>query len=243
MNKALYIFVFVFLTFIPAEAFVQDSLKVQIDSSRVVEKQFSEDLSKKYQESEFDYESSMEGEAQNFIARAIYWFMNKIADTFGFKIDPGTYKIIELLFYGVLIVIALYIIVRLLVGTKASSFFSDKSSQLAPLNIQEEHIESVDLDQFIRDALAQNNYRLAVRYMYLKILKELSFRNLISWHFDKTNRDYYKEIVDPQLKDNFKKVSYLYDHVWYGEFDLDAVGFANAQLDFDRFTKNMQHAG
>ena len=243
MNKALYIFVFLLLSFIPAEAFAQDSLKVQIDSSRVIEKRFSEDLSKKYQGSEFDYESSLEGEAQNFIARAIYWFMNKIAETFGLEIDPGTYKIIELLFYGILIVIALYIIVRLLVGTKASSFFSKKSSQLAPLNIQEEHIEGVDLDQFIRDALARNNYRLAVRYMYLKVLKELSFRNIISWHFDKTNRDYYKEIEDLKLKDNFKKISYLYDHVWYGEFDLDAVGFANAQLDFDRFTKNMQHAG
>jgi len=243
VNKALYIIVIVFLTFIPAEAFGQDSLNVQIDSSRVIEKQFSEDLSKKYQGNEFDYESSFEGEAQNFIARAIYWFMNKVADTFGFQIDPGTYKIIELLFYGILIVIALYIIIRLLVGTKASSFFSKKSSQLAPLNIQEEHIESVDLDKFIRDALARNNYRLAVRYMFLKILRELSFRNLISWHFDKTNRDYYKEIEDPQLKVNFKKVSYLYDHVWYGEFDLDAVGFTNAQLDFDRFTKNMQHVG
>lgn len=233
----------VFLTFIPAEAFGQDSLKVQIDSSRVIEKRFSEDLSKKYQGNEFDYESSLEGEMQNFIARAIYWFMNKIADTFGFQIDPGAYKIIELLFYGILIVIALYIIVRLLVGTKASSFFSKKSRQLAPLNIQEEHLERVDLDQFIRDALARKNYRLAVRYMYLKVLKELSIRNLISWHFDKTNRDYYEEIEDPLLKDNFKKVSYLYDHVWYGEFDLDARGFANAQLDFDRFTKNMKHAG
>ena len=243
MNKLLYIFVFVFLTFTSAQAIVQDSLKVQIDSSQVVEKQFSEDLSKKYQGSEFDYESSVEGEAQNFIARAIYWFMDKIAETFGFDIDPGTYQIIELLFYGILIVIALYIIVRLLVGNKASSFFSRKSSQLAPLNIQEEHIESVDLNQFIRDALAQKNYRLAVRYMYLKVLKDLSFNNVISWHFDKTNQDYYKEIENLQLKDSFKKVSYVYDYVWYGEFDLDAAGFANAQLDFERFTKNLQHAG
>lgn len=242
MNKLLYIFVFVFLTFTSAQAFVQDSLKVQIDSSQVVEKQFSEDLSKKYQGSEFDYESSVEGEAQNFIARAIYWFMDKIAETFGFDIDPGTYQIIELLFYGILIVIALYIIVRLLVGNKASSFFSRKSSQLAPLNIQEEHIESVDLDQFVRDALAQKNYRLAIRYMYLKVLKDLSFNNVISWHFDKTNQDYYKEIENLQLKDSFKKVSYVYDYVWYGEFDLDAADFANAQLDFERFTKNLQHA-
>jgi len=243
VNKLLYIFVFVFLKFTPTLAVVQDSLNVQIDSSPITEKQFTEDLSQKYQGNDFDYNSSLEGEAQNFIARAIKWLVNKIADTFGFDIDPGTYQIIEFILYGIFIVFALYIIIRLLVGTNASSFFSKKSSQLAPLTFQEEHIESVDLDHFIREALALKNYRLATRYMYLKALKELSFHNYISWQFEKTNQDYYNEIENPQLKKYFKKVSYLYDYVWYGEFHLDESGFANAQKDFERFTKNLQNAG
>ena len=216
---------------------------VQIDSSKVDVKQFPEDLSQKYQGSEFEYESSLEGESQNFIARALQWFLKKIADTFGFNIDPETYQVIEFLLYAILIILALYIVVRLLVGNKAASFFSKTSSQLAPLNIKEEHIERIDLDQFIKDALAQKNYRLAVRYMYLKVLKQLSFHNFISWHFDKTNQDYYHEIENLQLKDNFKKVSYLYDYVWYGEFDLDEDGFANARQDFERFAKNLNNAG
>ena len=243
MNKLGYILLFVLLKFLPAQALSQDSLQVQIDTSNIEVKQFKEDLSQKYQGNEFEYESSLEGESENFIARALRWVLNKIAETFGFDMDPATYEIVEFIFYGILIIFALYIIVRLLVGNKATAFFSKTSSKLAPLNIKEEHIESVDLEQFIKDALAQKNYRLAIRYMYLKALKELSFHNFISWHFDKTNLDYYREIESPQLKDNFKKVSYLYDYVWYGEFDIDEQGFANAQQDFERFTKNLNNAG
>ncbi len=231
------------LKFLPAPLLAQDDRQVQIDSSRIEVRQFQEDLSQKYTGSEFDYENSLEGESQNFIARALYWILNKISETFGIDLDPETYQLVEFLFYGILIVLALYIIIRLLVGQKATAFFSKTGSKLAPLNIQEEHIESVDLDQFIREALAQKDYRLALRYMYLKVLKELSLRNIISWHFDKTNTDYYQEIENPHLKDSFKKVSYLYDYVWYGEFDLDEKGFANAELDFEHLNKNLNHAG
>lgn len=242
MNRPLYILLLVLLNVLPAAASPQDSLSVQIDNSPITVKQFEEDLSEKYQGSEFEYESSLEGESENFIARALRWVLNQLSETFGFDVDPATYELVEFIFYGVLIILALYFVIRLLVGKKATAFFSKSSSTLAPLNIQEEHIESVDLDQFIKDALAQHNYRLAIRYMYLKALKELSFRNLISWDYDKTNLDYYREIENPNLKDNFKKVSYLYDYVWYGEFDIDAEGFANARVDFERFTKNMSNA-
>lgn len=231
------------LNVMPANVTAQDSLSVQIDSSRVDARSFSEELTEKYKGEAFDYESSVEGESQNFIARALYWIIQKISEIFGVEIDPTTYKVVEFILYGVLIIFALYMIVRLLVGKKAAAFFSKDSRKLAPLNIQEEHIEQIDLDEFIRNALAQNNYRLAIRFMFLKALKELSFRNLIAWHFDKTNLDYYHEIEHPGLKENFKELSYLYDYVWYGEFDLDAPGFANAQHNFERFTKNLNHAG
>jgi hypothetical protein len=231
------------LNVFPAQIRAQDSLAVQIDSSRIDARSFSDNLTEKYKGEEFDYESSVEGESQNFIARALSWILQKISEIFGVEIDPTTYKIIEFILYAVLIVFALYMIVRLLVGKNAASFFSKDSRKLAPLNIQEEHIEQIDLDEFIKNALAQNDYRLAIRFMFLKALKELSFRNIIAWHFDKTNLDYYHEIEHPELKENFKDLSYLYDYVWYGEFDLDASGFANAQTNFERFTNNLNHAG
>lgn len=241
VGKFLFISFFILNVFF-ANASVKDTLTVSIDNSTVVQKQFSENLSKKYSGDEFDYDS-MEGEAENFLGRAINWFFQKLGEIFGIEISPEMYQIIKIIIYGLLIVFAIFILVKLLVGDSASSFFSRKSKMVAPLNIQEEHIENVDLDSYIKNALKEENYRLAIRYMYLKSLKLLSLNNIIDWHFEKTNTDYYREIESESLKENFKKASYLYDNIWYGEYALDKAGFENAQKDFERLNQNLKNAG
>lgn len=225
-----------------ATATVKDSLTVAVDSSKIVPKHFTENLSEKYSGSDFDYDS-MEGEAENFLGRAINWFFNKLGELFGIHLSPEMYQVIKFIIYGLLIIFAVYILVKLLVGDNASSFFSRKSKMVAPLNIQEEHIENIDLDSYIKNALKEENYRLAIRYMYLKSLKLLSLNNIIDWHFEKTNSDYYREIESVGLKENFKKTSYLYDNIWYGEYALDKAGFENAKKDFERLNQNLKNAG
>ncbi|NND63654.1 MAG: DUF4129 domain-containing protein [Flavobacteriaceae bacterium] len=243
MNRLLHILFYACITCFSVIGQEQENQLIVIDSSIISEKSFNEDLASKYTAEDFNYETSVEGEAQNFIARAIQWFFQKISEFFGVNIDPAVYEIIEFVVYAILIGLALYLIVRLLVGNNASAFFRKKSAHLAPLNVQVDHIENVDLEKLIRDALKQKNYRLAIRYMYLKALKELSSKNLISWHYDKTNADYQREIENIELRSKFQKVSYLYDYVWYGEFEIDAEGFASAQRNFDLFTQNLKNAG
>ena len=241
MNRLLFILFFI-LNSLAATASRKDSLTVAVDSSKVVQRHFSENLSDKYSGNEFDYDT-VEGEAENFLGRAINWFFNKLGDIFGINLSPEMYQIIKFSIYGLLIVFALYILVKLLVGDNASSFFSNKSKMVAPLNIQEEHIENVDLESYIKNALKEENYRLAIRYMYLKSLKLLSLNNSIHWHFEKTNSDYYREIDSENLKENFRKISYLYDNIWYGEYALDKAAFENAKIDFDRLNQNLKNAG
>ncbi|MBK5212801.1 MAG: hypothetical protein JJE55_03960 [Flavobacteriaceae bacterium] len=225
-----------------AIASVKDSLTVSVDSNAVVQKHFSENLFEKYSGSDFDYDT-VEGEAENFLGRAIQWFFNKLGELFGIHLSPEMYQLIKIIVYILLIVFAIYILVKLLVGDNASSFFSRQSKMVSPLNIQEEHIENVDLDSYIKNAFKEENYRLAIRYMYLKSLKSLSLNNIIEWHFEKTNSDYYREIENEGLKENFKKTSYLYDNIWYGEFALDKAGFENAEKDFERLNQNLKNAG
>ena len=241
VNKCILI-LFLFLNIPVSNARNQDSLIVSIDSSKIVQKHFSENLSQKYSGSDFDYDS-MEGQAENFLERAIGWFFDKISQIFGVNLPPGIYQIVKILVYVLLIAFALYILVKFLVGDNASSFFGRQSKLVAPLNIKEEHIENVDLESYIANALKEEDYRLAIRYMYLKCLKLLSINNIIEWHFDKTNSDYYREIASVSLKENFKKVSYLYDNIWYGEFTLDRFGFENAEKDFERLNQNLKNAG
>jgi hypothetical protein len=225
-----------------AQTIQKDSITVVFDDGPIIEKGFSEDFSQKYSSEDFNYNENDE-EAQNLLGRAVSWFFQQLEKLFGVDISPPVLDVVEFLVYLLLTIFIGYFIIKLLLGQNTSSFFNRKTATVNPLTIDEEHIEHLNLDTFIDDALAQKNYRLAIRYMYLKALKELSSNNIISWHFEKTNNDYYNEIKDPLLKDNFKKVSYLYDYVWYGEFDLDEIGFTNAQKDFERLTKNIDNAG
>ncbi|MGJ8667214.1 MAG: hypothetical protein ACSHW7_12665 [Patiriisocius sp.] len=221
----------------------QDALpQLQIDSTAVPPKRFAENFKEKYSGGDYDYDV-MEGEAENLITRGLNWFFRKLAELFGIDLDPQTFVILRYLIYGVLVIFAIYIVVKLLVGDTASSFFTKKSSQLAPLKVEEEHIENIDLDSYISEALKNNNYRLAIRYMYLKALKQLSGASKIIWDFEKTNQDYYNEIEDTDLKTSFKRISYVYDYVWYGEFALNEDDFGKAQKDFERIKTHLGNAG
>ncbi|GGX31644.1 DUF4129 domain-containing protein [Aquimarina muelleri] len=222
----------------------KDSLNItiQIDSSKVILQDFSENLSQKYNGKEFEY-NTLEGETQNLLARAIDWLFNGLKDIFGIDISPEFAKLIENIIYILLIIVAIYFVIRVLTGKDAVSFFKNKNNLVAPIHITEEHIENIDLNELITNALSEKNYRLAIRYMYLKALQDLSIKNIIQYHFEKTNTDYYKEITDSSLKTNFNRISYLYDYIWYGEFDLDEEGYQNAKKSFDQLHTKMNSLG
>ena len=223
-------------------SFSQENPSVIIDSSNVYKKEFSDNISEKYSGNEFNYNESVV-ESQNYLLRAIRWFFEKLANIFGIDVDPGFFKLVETLIYIILIIIAIYIIVRLFAGTKATSFFNKKSKELAPLTFEEEHIEEINLEELISKALSVSDFRLAIRYMYLKVLKDLSLKNLIDWHFDKTNIDYKNELKSSAIKQLFGNASHLYDHIWYGEFSLDETGYKSALKEFDQLNKAIQKHG
>ncbi|UOB18042.1 DUF4129 domain-containing protein [Abyssalbus ytuae] len=234
-------FILYILLLLPAVIFSQsktDSVKytIQIDSSKINIKEFSENLNEKYSSREFDY-SIKDGESQNLLARFLSWIFKWLNDTFGIEIPENAGLILEIVIYVLLGLLAIYLLIRFLLGEKASGFFVKKDKHIAPLEIQEENIEKIDFDHLIKNAVEQNNYRLAVRYLYLKTLKNLSQAKVIDWHFEKTNSDYYNEIENEEIKYEYKKVSYLYDYVWYGEFNLDASSFKDANRRFNNLEK------
>ncbi len=210
----------------------QDSIVIPEDIATPLEnRSYDEDIKNKYTGDDFNY-SSAEGEAQNMMSRFLRWFRNLFGDMFGIDIPPGTLKFIEYLIYALMGGLAIYLLVKFLVGENLGAIFSKKATSLIDINLSEEHIEKLDLDALIKDAVDQKNYRLAVRYHYLGVLKHLSLKNIIEWQYEKTNLDYQQEISNSTLKPLFQEVSYLYDYIWYGEQDIDEVKFSAAQRRF-----------
>lgn len=230
------------LTALGQNQHLSDNDSLKLDIKPIVIKEFDGDLKQEYTGSNFNYIEGT-GETENFLTRAVNWFFDGLRDLFGIDVDPDTQQLIETIIYVALIALGLFFMIRLLLGKQATSFLSGNSKTLAPIQISEEDITRIDLDALIKDALAINDYRLAVRYMYLKVLKQLSFKELISWHFEKTNSDYYNEISNVTIKEGFSKVSYLYDYIWYGEFALDASGFNKAKVVFESLNSNINRHG
>ena len=102
------------------------------------------------------------------------------------------------------------------------------------LNDEQEIIENRDIQALIDKALAEANYRLAVRYYYLLVLQQLSRKRIIDWQAQKTNNEYVYEIKEGVLRAQFGKVTRIYDFIWYGSFVVDGDAFAKAQREFQK---------
>jgi hypothetical protein len=105
---------------------------------------------------------------------------------------------------------------------------------------EEEIIKTKDIRKLIEKALKNNNYRLAVRYHYLLILKKLADAGIIDYEFDKTNTDYVREITSDLLNTQYKKATLLYDHVWYGSFTVSETDYRIAEGTFKNLERSIK---
>lgn len=88
-----------------------------------------------------------------------------------------------------------------------------------------EDIEQVDAETAYKSAMAEGNYRLAVRMLFIMILQKLNKTERIEWEKEKTNRHYYNEISDSDMRRSFREVSNIYEKVWYGDAEMDTPAF------------------
>ena len=89
-----------------------------------------------------------------------------------------------------------------------------------------------NIDTKLRDAIHEKNFRIAIRYYYLSLLKQLDASELIRWQLGKTNRDYQRELKDQQILNEFINLSGVYEYSWYGHFEVNEEKFVKWQEGF-----------
>ncbi len=85
----------------------------------------------------------------------------------------------------------------------------------------EENIYEIDFDVMIKKFMENNEYRMALRYRFLKSLRNLSEKGVIVWKNEKTNRDYAKELSLQPVRSSFSELVNIFEYVWYGNFEID----------------------
>ncbi|MEO1023301.1 MAG: hypothetical protein AAFW89_12230, partial [Bacteroidota bacterium] len=120
---------------------------------------------------------------QSLISRIVSYLMNKLSQWFA---HPLFGPFMRLTFILILVALALALLNQLLGGNMGSMITGRANSRIKP-RFTESEIREEDLDKRIRSALANNEYDIATRYLFLKVLRVLSDKKLIQWSLEKTN--------------------------------------------------------
>ncbi len=134
-------------------------------------------------------------------------------------------------------VIGLFIYLR---GSNVG-LFRKKNKRLGSTGDEEisEDIFAINYQKEIDKAAAQGNYRLAIRLLFLKLLKNMSEKSIILYKQDKTNLDYLGELHPTNYYTNFFRITRNYEYSWYGHFIVSEDAYKIIRRDFDQFDKEL----
>lgn len=211
------------------------------DSSSVVIRSLDTATLKAYsKQDEFKYDEADSGPSwwARFWRAFWHWLRHLFSGIDGAK--SGSLLSLFLSFLGYLLigaaVAALVFFIIKIIGIDMANIFRRKASPIIlPYTETLENIHEIDFDEQIEKAVSLHNYRLAVRLLYLKCLKQLSDASLIQWQPEKSNNAYIRELNDAEQRMVFKLLTRQFEYVWYGEFTIDGTIFKNINSSFQKF--------
>jgi hypothetical protein len=252
LNKFLIIILFFFCSNIGA----QDSLTVAkkqkivftekdvvVDSGFIELKPFAKNFKTKYTDTAFIYE--FKTPEKNAWDRLKEWLANFFKNLFSFTNSKSATNFVDILVkvIAISIVIAvIYMIVKAIMNNEGQWIFGRNSDKkIINYDEIEKNLHLVDFEKLIQKSLQSNEKRLTIRYYYLWMLKKMSEKQIIEWEVEKTNSDYLYEIKNESQKEDFAYLSYLYNNIWYGEFELDELTFDKTRNAFEKSIKNINN--
>ncbi len=222
--------------FVPQKIEISQNKKVQIDTNSIVKTSFTKNFKSHYQDAELVYE--YKSSEKNSWERFKDWLTNLIHKLFDFSDKNNTSDIIDIILKVLafcIVAFVIYLIVKAIIKKEGQWIFGKDSLKK---NMQyseiENNIHATDFEKLIKESNLRGNKRLSIRYYYLWVLKTMTQNHYIKWDIEKTNSDYLSELQNPKHKEEFSAVSYLYDYIWYGEFEIDATTFEKAENQFKK---------
>ncbi len=210
------------------------------DSTKVVWRKFDEAQLEKFRnDKDFDYRDKAPTKAKETIS----WLEKWLRDLFDMELGAQTNDVIYNIITIVLIVGALATLIWALTSVQFRWILSGKGAKAPPVfTIEEENIHEISFTREIAAAEAAGNFRKAIRLHYLEMLKALSDHSMIAWEPQKTNHDYADELRNTAYADDFSRLTYWFDYIWYGKLPVDAGLYADIREKFRKFPVKPDHS-
>lgn len=210
-----------------------------VDQAPIQLKSFQKDFKKKYSGDAFTYQPKPH--QKNAWDRFREWLANIFKHLFKFSSNAVSMHFVEIFLKAVAVIIVVFVIgmiVKSVMNKEGKWIFGKNSDKkLIHYTEVEKNLHLVDFEKLIQSTIESGEQRLTIRYFYLWLLKKMSAAQLIAWDIEKTNSDYLQELSSQSQKDEFAYLSYLYNYIWYGEFELDNETFTKARKAFETAIK------
>ncbi len=214
---------------------ISNILVVKNDTSIIQKINPSKTLEKNvFSEVNLDFAKKAEDIDINLLQRFINWLSHLLFGDSNIENANTTMK----LFFWVFIIVGIGLIIWLLTKIEFTRYFK-RSTKANAFNFTdiEEDITGINFSDKIKMAISESNYRLAIRWQYLKQLSILNEKQCIIWQPYKTNIDYSNELAKTNYQSQFKEISKIYDYAWYGEYPISALKYEAIEEQFTAFEK------
>lgn len=181
-------------------------------------------------------ERKVNGESIEALKKENGWWYNKKEEKQNDKSsrsigNGGAWRALVIVFW-VVIIGAFVLIIILYLRTFTGSGRKIRGPATTVADIQED-IFTTNFDEQVNRALAEHNYRLATRLLFLRVLRTMAEKGVISYGHDKTNMDYLFELGSTKYARDFMQASRNYEYVWYGNFTPAQSQFAQIRQQLD----------
>ncbi len=105
--------------------------------------------------------------------------------------------------------------------------------------LETEDIFAINYQKEIDKAEANGNYRLAIRLMFLRLLKVMAEKNIIQYKQDRTNLDYLMQLHSTGYYNNFFRITRNYEYTWYGKFEVGEEAYKIIRNDFTQLDRQL----
>ena len=212
---------------------VKKPLLIKLDSSKISVRKFSEEAIADYsKQKDFIYDD-VAPKTMSLWDRFWRWIWSLINELLSGKTSGS---IIKYVLIAVVIALVVYLVIKL-IGLDLKLLTRKSKHVEVPFSETLENIHEIDFEEQLNIALQNKNYRLVVRLLYLKTLKQLTDKRLIDWQPEKTNQAYVAELSRQPYHAEFVSLTNQFEYIWYGEFYIDQPSFEPIHQSFKDFNQ------
>lgn len=229
MKTVIIITLYLFVSFYATS---QTTDTVNYDYSSKVEIRTSEKINAFLDDDFYKYNNEIV--ASQSMWSVFFRWLTKLLDRLN---TTGTF--VSYFFYIAILAIFVYAVIKLLGINMQSIFLKNKKINIPDFEVFDEDIYGINFENIILKAEKVEDFKTAIRYLYILYLKVLTEKEIIEWKINKTNIDYRNEIINTKYYSKFKYLTLIYEYVWYGEFSVDKNQYKKYKKSFEKTYKEI----